>query len=1356
MSDSDSEALTPASTDLCNEIERSLLKTSSVFGGGASREFLPEDKLDLLLTESRVDAVLREQQVVPTPELIEFILSRAKRLFLTLLWIEHLKAIKKLQAAGFDDGALPVEKHEDQKGISSLNKNTWTLDSNATPLPVFKGWKRPKISNLVETQWRFLSVSFPVFKFYPLACEHRLPLLPCQSDERGRPSSGGFSSVYQLRLLGSPQGGQGHASSQAEYQVVAVKKFDDSLVGYFHKERKTIDKIYDIESHPHLIKPIAVFERGTDRCVLFPWAYGGNLSDFWRESDALLRNPDSRAELVSWCLGQMVGIADALRVLHHENCRHGDLKPENLLHFKDGDQRRGRLVVADFGLSKFHIAATARRDGPSSNWSRTHKYEAPEIDGAHRRGKPRSRDYDMWSMGCLFLEFAVWLVYGNGFLEGIRNPTLIVKYWQYNQDRKPEVHPLVRAEMAKILEHSRASSATKDIVQLVQDRLLVVKFPEPERDSDESDGDHPVRPSAEELLELMSEIQRRANSSSPYLKGRQIAPRTGMGDSLTVREKGHGRKDSGVHFSPGEEGDPEGPRIIVRAPTGDFGQETKPRKPTSHPQTYREEQTVDLNDRWGFSSDNDFARTLFQRTNWVPSAPTASTKTVPCGKCRKTDFFSPRSEIPFDQDELRVNAGNCDICAVIHEALFNLGWGERHGTIFRVGPEFRVASENETEPLVLSAYADPRTPTPDAERVAQVGYPNLPDMGSPQQFEIMRAWLDTCDHHHEGCYPWMRAEELPYMPTRVIDVGTLSKPVVRLVETSDMKTRARYVALSHCWGQLTDAEKFCTTRSTLNANKTHIPLDRLPKNFRDAVAVAREIGAQYLWIDSICIIQGDEADWKAEAQKMKDVFSSAYCTLAASSAESSIVGFLGPKDRETRKVAILKSPGGATMYLCRSIDNFHSHVEGSVLASRGVGFPGEGAFEEDDPFYIDAGVLGMRQRGPLRDTRKIAQCEISPHGRRPVPRLGPPLLQRRPHHPDAARVRHVLEAGLHALYRPRRRAAGPREPARRHVQDARRVRRPAGVPAAQPAMEAVGRAALAHRADEGWCVGPFVVVDGVPGAIDYVHVPMNDTDWFEENLESPFEGNKSLREEDGDGDGDHRATHFRVVASGLKVSRLWWKKGVTMDHGDDETPDVSSINRNFKCVVVGEQRTVGRKQRGRGDLGDKLQRRGKRHNTWVSFENPGLTGETAGKLLLNSKSLKLWRDFGSGCTIGGTFEHIKPFDFLVTSRFRGRTNVTYQLVKEIALQIGDMVFRPIGQPQRIGLPGRGALLGFIVAARVALADVRVHAVAPQRSAVAVPALVEVEVDGGRGGRQGEEAEKLHDEETVRIRRMDTE
>jgi hypothetical protein len=106
-----------------------------------------------------------------------------------------------------------------------------------------------------------------------------------------------------------------------------------------------------------------------------------------------------------------------------------------------------------------------------------------------------------------------------------------------------------------------------------------------------------------------------------------------------------------------------------------------------------------------------------------------------------------------------------------------------------------------------------------------------------------------------------------------------------------------YVALSHCWGLPTDAEKeqFCTTRKNYDHRLEGFSIDDLPKTFTDAVQVTRELGKQHLWIDALCIIQAiegeDDVDWKNEAGNMEQVFGSAYCTIAASSATTWTMGF---------------------------------------------------------------------------------------------------------------------------------------------------------------------------------------------------------------------------------------------------------------------------------------------------------------------------------------------------------------------------------------------------------------------------------------------------------------------------------
>ncbi|KAH8726036.1 hypothetical protein GQ44DRAFT_680231 [Phaeosphaeriaceae sp. PMI808] len=59
------------------------------------------------------------------------------------------------------------------------------------------------------------------------------------------------------------------------------------------------------------------------------------------------------------------------------------------------------------------------------------------------------------------------------------------------------------------------------------------------------------------------------------------------------------------------------------------------------------------------------------------------------------------------------------------------------------------------------------------------------------------------------------------------------------------------------------------------------PLEKMPKTFQHAVAVARWAEVRYIWIDSCCIIQGSTSDWEKEARMMQKVYRHTYCNISA-------------------------------------------------------------------------------------------------------------------------------------------------------------------------------------------------------------------------------------------------------------------------------------------------------------------------------------------------------------------------------------------------------------------------------------------------------------------------------------------
>ena len=226
----------------------------------------------------------------------------------------------------------------------------------------------------------------------------------------------------------------------------------------------------------------------------------------------------------------------------------------------------------------------------------------------------------------------------------------------------------------------------------------------------------------------------------------------------------------------------------------------------------------------------------------------------------------------------------------------------------------------------------------------------MPDDGSDASFDILQSWLRDCDKGHEGKkLDCLSRKSKKHLPKRLLDVG-ISKHEThcRIVNTKSLKENAgtdynvAYFALSHPWGPQSAIEPhWVTTINTLNQYMKRLPDDTLPQNFRDAVKVTRALGVRYLWIDALCILQrtpSHAGDFQDEAGLMQDIFSSAYCVLAAPSATEMNCGFLHSGAQTLRNkrqaVEVLVGRQEDRLFVCDSPDDFQHDVIDSPLNSR--------------------------------------------------------------------------------------------------------------------------------------------------------------------------------------------------------------------------------------------------------------------------------------------------------------------------------------------------------------------------------------------------------------------------------------
>jgi serine/threonine protein kinase len=632
---------------------------------------------------------------------------------------------------------------------------------------------------------------------------------------------------------------------------------------------------------------------------MFPWAEGDNLRDFWVNSPR--REPSH--EIISQTITQLFGIADALFNLHNyrdgrrrslpgnglsivapsiqigqddtlgvpevdgygyesdeddlnmsntNNIRHGDLKPENILRFNtDNSTGLGTLKIADMGLAKQHVLATSDRNAKRQHTSTrygTQPYEAPETTTAVYG---RSRLYDIWSMGCITLEFVIWILYGVERLTEFYNqiaggPQLPYQYYEIPDAKEPthaEVHRVVLRWMDHIATKDpecSQDSAIRDLLKLIREKLLVVRLPASSVSS--RSAGRPLAPpalgeasrfraTAEEFRNALKDILAKANHR-PYLytgkdRSRARPPENMLSPTAQRSDSGRIQSANSPLFS----------GVLGRPIRADYS-------------------LPPLKD-WQFPVDNRFADAVALRVPDATFVPRLRKTPKLCERCEKLDFWTGGFFIDDDVSSLLVSAQTCDFCRMLQDARRDEDTGATE----------QVRFERKESNLLLTGDPFPvlsilRAPDARSTRHFQMGFPELPEPNTKPFYDILNLWLEDCNTNHND--PKIKDRDCrgvikTRLPTRLIDVGTLEAPILRLVETQQehIDKKEEYIALSHPWGDTRKYAPFSTlrqdpegTRHEIDVFKQAIPYDELPATFRDAVICTRELKIQYLWIDS--------------------------------------------------------------------------------------------------------------------------------------------------------------------------------------------------------------------------------------------------------------------------------------------------------------------------------------------------------------------------------------------------------------------------------------------------------------------------------------------------------------------------
>lgn len=384
MPDSDSESMT-SDESVSGEDLADLIARRSVMSVFDNQDFWPHGCIDDIITPDSVSRKLktgnkrlrkmspeaRQEYEKNLDGLVNFVLERGRKIFAILLCCsfkdrELRQAMQHFKDMDFGDSNLPVTDETKSQVFFCSDTKTYA-----------KPWQTFTIKNFYELyQWKFVA---PVFhtglQELDLSGNDILPFT--WASFRG--SSGTFGDVHEVTVHKAHQKNVVHVR-RSEYpcsrHILTCIKIDGRGVNVAIKKLKVLRSLEqewrgEVQAHKeinecrhtNIIKFMMAITRDQDRYLMFEWADGGNLREFWNKN----KKPALTKTLVKDVINQLRGLADGIEVIHQKGYRHGDMKPENILRVK-GPQHHashldvGTLKICDMGLTKYHIMATEFRD----------------------------------------------------------------------------------------------------------------------------------------------------------------------------------------------------------------------------------------------------------------------------------------------------------------------------------------------------------------------------------------------------------------------------------------------------------------------------------------------------------------------------------------------------------------------------------------------------------------------------------------------------------------------------------------------------------------------------------------------------------------------------------------------------------------------------------------------------------------------------------------------------------------------------------------------------------------------------------------------------------------------------------
>ncbi|ROV94109.1 hypothetical protein VPNG_09347 [Cytospora leucostoma] len=521
------QALSPHGSARVSLQDRLLGMLQSIPGHEEKKGFFPEQQLLKTITE---EYVKKEIQMCPrlaqNPFATESIAReicgttpgdgkpglRFKKIFTILVLCEKLEAILFFLEERVSDFDLPLHKITPAGGPSKVFNLVRKHSQNV--LDCFLGWSSAALWRFEEWQWTTLAPFFhngqrKNVKHFILP--DQVPL-PFNTDSRfGSAESvydrlefeGGFSNVFKVSIHPEHHDFYKPGTHRRDFAVKCLTSRDRDE---FKREADTLRK-FSGNSHRHLVSLQGTYEQFGRFYLLFPWAEA-HLRDYWKTH----LEPTSDDASIIWMAEQCSGIADGLTKIHRHittfqqlrtgtGCidpgshrisrvdtqehnerhfrqqlfgRHGDIKPENILWFRDSSNKhdRGVLKISDFGLTEF----TNRRSQcykKNNQVAHSLTYRPPECDLEEADIGP---SYDIWTLGCLYLELITWQLGGWHMLQSFQDKRRLQDPMHHNMP----TDTFFEIFILDLHAHRACTEYFHEFLDLIAEEMLIVKSPNPE------------------------------------------------------------------------------------------------------------------------------------------------------------------------------------------------------------------------------------------------------------------------------------------------------------------------------------------------------------------------------------------------------------------------------------------------------------------------------------------------------------------------------------------------------------------------------------------------------------------------------------------------------------------------------------------------------------------------------------------------------------------------------------------------------------------------------------------------------------------------------------------------------------